>query len=177
MATDLIMPTLPGDQQSRHFFPERPRHLRSHSYQVPQGPQISPLGTPDHNALSTPASPKNYHARHLRPMYIPAVLRPNEFPTKRTFKCKPSDTNSNNSDTDSDCTLRRSNISLISLPSLTVFGHRLSRRSTGDSGKSFEGEWDLDLFPEVTALPTRKHWKVSYPAEPQRMAVIYLFPG
>jgi hypothetical protein len=47
----------------------------------------------------------------------------------------------------------------MSLTGLTVFGQRLSRRSTADSGKCLGADWDLDMFPKVTAEPTRKHWK------------------
>ncbi|KAI9166915.1 FYVE-type zinc finger-containing protein [Paramyrothecium foliicola] len=161
MATDLIMPVLPGNQQfSSHFLPERPvhHHRRSQSYQIPPGPQISPLSTSDisnHNA-STPGSPKAHHARHVRPLYMPAVLRPNsEFtPVKVVRSQTGSDTEPN-----SGLSSRRSSNSFITIPGLTGIGQRLTRRSTGDSGKSFDGEWDLDLFPEVTSVPTRKHWK------------------
>jgi len=38
---------------------------------------------------------------------------------------------------------------------------RLTRRSTDDSSKTFEDdELDVGLFPDVTAMPTRQHWKV-----------------
>lgn len=163
MAADLIMPTLPGDQQSRHFFPQQRLHQRTQSFQIPVGPQISPLSTsqstsPD--SVSNPTSPKAYHARHVRPVYMPAALRPNLFPSK-TMKPKADDAASASS-SDSDLTLRRTNSSIMNLPGMSVFGHRLARTSTGGSSRSsIDGDFDLDLFPEVTALPTRKHWKVS----------------
>ncbi|KAF7556085.1 hypothetical protein G7046_g6399 [Stylonectria norvegica] len=161
MAADLIMPMLPGDQQSRHFFPKRPSHARTQSYQIPSGPQISPLSTSGSNSpdsLSTPTSPKAYHARQVRPLYMPAALRPNMFPSKKV-RCKADDAGSASS-SDSDSTLRRANSSILSLPGMTLFGHRLKRTSTGDSSRSsFDGDFDLELFPEVTDLPTRKHWK------------------
>jgi hypothetical protein len=173
MATDLIMPVLPGNQQfSNHFAPEhRPgmNHRRSQSYQIPPGPQISPLSTSDlsNPNNSTPASPKAHHARHVRPMYMPAVLRPNsDFQPPRTTIKPPTVASGNNngggSDTEPNSGLssRRSSNSLITIPGLGGIGHRLTRRSTNDSGKSFNGELDLDLFPQVTDLPTRKHWKV-----------------
>lgn len=173
MATELIMPTLPSEHlhqpppTSRAFIPARPPHSRTQSYQLPSGPQLSPLSTSDNSgssngspghpqvSASTPASPKAHHARHLRPMYMPAVLRPNEFPTKRA-RCKPSMPESD--DAVSDRTVRRGSVGFMGM---TALGQRLSRRSTGDSGKSFDGDWDLDLFPQVKALPTREHWKVS----------------
>jgi hypothetical protein len=160
MAADLIMPMLPGNQQSQHFFPQRPHHVRTQSYQMPQGPQISPLSTSQDNSpnSSNPTSPKAYHARQVRPMYMPAALRPNMFPSKKT-KCKSEDAASTSS-TDSDCTLRRNNSSIMNLPGMTIFGNRLSRTSTGGSSKSsLDGDFDLELFPEVTSHPTRKHWK------------------
>jgi hypothetical protein len=174
MATDLIMPVLPGNQQfSSHFVPEhRPgmNHRRSQSYQIPPGPQISPLSTSDlsNPNNSTPASPKAHYARHGRPMYMPAVLRPNsDFQPPRTTIKPPTAGGGNNNNNgggsdvepSSGLSSRRSSNSLITIPGLGGIGHRLTRRSTGDSGKSFDGELDLDLFPKVTDLPTRKHWK------------------
>ncbi|EFY90737.1 Zn finger protein [Metarhizium acridum] len=170
MAAQLIMPTLPGDQpQSRHFLPNqhhRPHHARSHSYQVPQGLQISPLDTsamPQHQACSTPPSPKRGR-QHFRqggqPMYMPAVLRPcHEFTSRKVTRCK---TAGSTSSTDSDSTLRRANTAIMSIPGLSLFGRRLSRQSTGETGetgKTLDGEWKLDAFPEVTGQPTRMHWK------------------
>lgn len=154
------MPTIPGDH-SRHVFLKRPQHTRSQSYQITSGPQISPLSTSDsHGNSSTPTSPKSHHARQVRPLYMPAALRPNEFPSKRA-KCKPDDASSL-SGSDSDSTLRRNNSSLLALPGMSVFGQRLTRSSTGESSKSsLDGDFDLELFPEVTAMPTRNHWKVS----------------
>ncbi|OAQ70482.1 zinc finger domain-containing protein [Pochonia chlamydosporia 170] len=163
MAAELIMPTLPGDQpQSRHFLPnqqlQRPHHTRSHSYQVPRGPQISPLdtsGMPQNQVYSTPPSPKGRHGG--RPMYMPAVLRPcDEFPSRKVTRCK---TAGSTSSSDSDSTLRRANTAIMGIPGLSLFGQRLSRRSTGESGKTLDGEWKLDSFPEVSGLPTRLHWK------------------
>lgn len=162
MAADLIMPVLPGNQQSQHFFPQRPQHTRAQSYQIPQGThQISPLtpsGSPD--SMSNPTSPKAHHARQVRPMYMPAALRPNLFPSKKT-KTKPADIVTTTSN-EIDGALRRTNSSLMNLPGMALLSNRLSRTSTGDSNRSsLEGDFDLELFPEVTSLPTRAHWKVS----------------
>lgn len=169
MSADLVMPMLPSEQQhSRHFLPKRPHHSRSRSYQLPQGPQISPINTAGFNngnnsgAVSTPPSPKTYNARHVRPLYMPAALRPNdEFPSIAFTKPKSGDTSS---DSGSDSTLRRSNTGFMNLPAFSGIGQRLSRRSTGgspNSGNSLNGDWNLELFPEVTEMPTRNHWKVS----------------
>lgn len=159
------MPTLPGDQHSRHFFPrqQRPTHQRNHSYQISVGPQISPINTqsssPD-SASSNPTSPRSHHARQTRPMYMPAALRPNLFPSK-TSKM-PIDDGASTSSTESENTLRRTNSSLINIPGMSVFGNKLARVSTGDSAQSsIDGDFDPEMFPEVKSQPTRKHWKVS----------------
>ncbi|TDZ18357.1 FYVE-type zinc finger-containing protein [Colletotrichum orbiculare MAFF 240422] len=55
--------------------------------------------------------------------------------------------------------LRRANSSFINLPAFSVIGQKLTRRSTGDSGKVVDLELDPDLFPNVNGEPTRKHWK------------------
>ncbi|KAM5351579.1 hypothetical protein ACJ41O_004302 [Fusarium nematophilum] len=162
MAADLIMPTLPGDHQSRHFFQQRPQHQRNQSYQISVGPQISPINTnestsPD-SIASNPTSPRAYHARQVRPMYMPAALRPNLFPSKT--KNKTVDDAASASSTESDSTLRRTNSSIMNLPGMAVFSNRLSRVSTGESTRSsIDGDFDLEMFPRVTDLPTRKHWK------------------
>lgn len=164
MATDLIMPQLPDQQhavyfqQSQHqqpppqwqqqpvlpIFAPPSAHQRSQSSST----QISPLST-----SGSPNSPKAYHTRQIRPLYMPAVLRPTEFPSKPLPTRTP---RSENEDEEEDRTLK-SNSSFISLGS--AFG-RLSRRSTGDSGKCVDGNWNLDMFPKPTGPPTRDHWKV-----------------
>lgn len=163
MAAQLIMPSVPGaQQQSRHFLPNRRPHThnRSQSFQLPPGPQLSPNssnGFHEH-AVSTPPSPKAHHANHVRPVYMPAALRPNdEFPSRPLTKSRSGDSSS---DSGSDMTLRRSNTGFMSLSG--IVGQRLGRRaSASESAKSsIDGEWNLELFPDVTELPTRKHWKV-----------------
>ncbi|KAK3939902.1 vacuolar segregation protein pep7 [Diplogelasinospora grovesii] len=113
-------------------------------------PQISPLST---SGNVSPTSPKNYVTRHAPPMYMPAVLRPTEFPSKAPLP-KPKV----NPQRDAEERSLRPNSSYLSLAGLGGFG-RLSRRSTGDSGKCVDGNWNLDMFPKPTGLPTRKHWK------------------
>ena len=91
-------------------------------------------------------------------MYMPAVLRPNEFPYKAPAqRVRSADDGLN------DERLLRPNSSYLSLSGLSALG-RLSRRSTGDSGKGLESTWDLDMFPRPTGIPTRRHWKVCFPA-------------
>ncbi|KAI1878194.1 uncharacterized protein JN550_000376 [Neoarthrinium moseri] len=109
--------------------------------------QISPLSTSN---TPSPTSPKSYHGRQLRPLYIPAVLRPTDYPSKKTPTTKKSD--------DQDDDSLKASSSWSSLTGLGAFG-RLSRRSTGDSGKCVDGDWNLDHFPKPTAEPTREHWK------------------
>jgi len=107
-------------------------------------PQISPLST---SGSTSPTSPKN---RPPRPIYMPAVLRPTEFPSKATpVSPKPED------GADADERTLRSNASFMSMGALS----RLSRRSTDDSGKCVDATWNLDMFPKPTAAPTRAHWK------------------
>ena len=156
------MPTLPNEQQqSQYFMAQRPPHSRSQSYQIAQGPQISPLSTSDqssqHNA-STPASPTAYSAHQNRPLYMPAALRPNEFPSRSATKPKAS--SADNSDTESDSTLRRSNTNLRNVTSFGLFGKTPSRPGTSDQAVEFGDHWDMDIFPEITSAPTREHWKV-----------------
>ncbi|KAL7626992.1 Zn finger protein [Parahypoxylon ruwenzoriense] len=151
MATDLIMPRL-HEQPQAHFYPyQQPPSAHSHSPTYPsqgyQSQQISPLSTSNN---ASPTSPKPYHRQRLRPLYMPAVLRPTEHPSKRIPERK--------AEAQDDASQLSSNSSLISLTGLGSLG-RLSRRTMSDSGKHVEGEWDLDTFPKPTAQPTRRHWK------------------
>lgn len=173
MTAELIMPTLPGDQhqvpQPRHHF-QRPPHMRSVSYQVPASShQISPLSSSNESQenSSMPSSPRAYHARQARPLYMPAVLRPNSEFTQKLNRASTAP-----QDDQFDGNGRRlsngsggSSSSFINVPGLAMI-QRLSRRSTGDSGKCVEGGLDLELFPLVTDVPTREHWKVSSIASP-----------
>jgi hypothetical protein len=94
MATDFIMPRL-ADTKPSHFFQRQPplhtqalapaqpnAHVQSPDYALQQGyqsRQVSPLSTSNNGS---PTSPKPYHRQRLRPMYMPAVLRPNSFYNK-----------------------------------------------------------------------------------------------
>ncbi|KAI1417561.1 FYVE-domain-containing protein [Hypoxylon sp. FL1857] len=151
MATDFIMPRL-SDHPSAHFYPYQqaptvPSHSPTYPSQGYQSQQISPLSTSN---SPSPTSPKPYHRQRLRPLYMPAVLRPTEFPSRNVIGKK--------AEAQDDDSQLSSNNSFISLTGLSAFG-RLGRRATGDSGKWEEGEWDLDMFPKPTAQPTREHWK------------------
>lgn len=135
MATDFIMPRL-ADQAPAFY----PSHSQSHSQSSHQS--ISPL-----SPSGSPTSPtKAYHGRQLRPLFFPAVLRPTEYPS-RIKKAGGQD----------DDPIKTSS-SFMSLSGLSALG-RLSRRSTGDSGKCMDGEWKFDMFPQVSGEPTRQHWK------------------
>ncbi|KAK1464509.1 FYVE zinc finger [Colletotrichum cuscutae] len=158
MATDLIMPTL-AEQRGPSFYPQdRPHftHTRSHSFQTVPQPQpfrnrTSPLSTPHEGS---PTSPKSCLIESVRPVYVPAVLRPNQHHSKKPRAPKVEDL-----DGEDLLCLRRANSSFISLPGFSVLGAKLSRRSTGDSGKVIDLELDPELFPDVAGEPTRKHWK------------------
>ncbi|KAM7222401.1 vacuolar segregation protein pep7 [Rhypophila decipiens] len=144
MATEFIMPRLPDQRQQPHY---QPGQFQQASANYTHTPQISPLST---SGNASPTSPsKNHISRQIRPLYMPAVLRPTEFPSKAPAKLKGEE------EDQSEEQSLQSNSSFIGLPALG----RLSRRSTGDSGKCLDGEWNLDLFPKPTGMPTRKHWK------------------
>lgn len=144
MATDFVMPQLPDQQQANMF--QTSQHM---SYGSQHYSQISPLSTSNNTSPTSPS--KSYHSRQLRPLYMPAVLRPTEFPSKVPSKRSAEDPNSAAS--------IKSNNSFISLGGLTALS-RLSRRSVGECSKINTSDWNLELFPQVTDLPTRKHWKV-----------------
>lgn len=177
---DLVMPRLPDQQQAWFHHPHHHQptgHQRSFSYhmsqqQQPQQQQIqqqaqsqrqSPPGfsnSSDISPLSTsnstsPVSPKNYHGRQVRPLYMPAVLRPNEYPSSPALpKGSPA-----GEEVDDDERVVRSSGSFTSLSGILSLS-RLSRRSTGDSGKVVDWDWDLSNYPKVDGQPTRRHWKV-----------------
>ncbi|OTB08620.1 hypothetical protein M426DRAFT_158538 [Hypoxylon sp. CI-4A] len=152
MATDLMMPRA-FDQPQAPFYPSyqqsatAPSHSPTYPSQGYQSQQISPLSTSNNG--SSPTSPKPYHRQRLRPLYMPAVLRPTTHPSKDTGR---------KAEAEGDETLLSFNNSFINLAGLGALT-RLSRRTTGDSGKWLDDEWDLDLFPKPTAQPTRQHWK------------------
>jgi hypothetical protein len=165
MATQLIMPRLQEQQHSAFFQAQNQQKPQLPQWQQQQvlptfapppqqgqsSTQISPLST---SGSASPTSPKAYHTRQIRPLYMPAVLRPTEHPSRPL----PTRTKTDTSDDEDDRTLR-SNSSFITLSG--ALG-RLSRRSTGDSGKCVDGKWNLDAFRQPTGLPTREHWKVCY---------------
>ncbi|KAJ4304206.1 Zn finger protein [Collariella sp. IMI 366227] len=162
------MPRLPGQQQQPHYAPaqqprQQPRQHRQPAFQpapiptnYPASTQfnspVSPLGTP---GSVSPTASKNYITRQIRPMYVPAVLRQNEFPSK-VIPVRPKPEDEEDDDVPEDGL--RPNSSFMNLSGLGAFG-RLSRRSTGDSAKCVDGKWDLDQFPKPNGAPTRKHWK------------------
>ncbi|KAL2260977.1 hypothetical protein VTK26DRAFT_4840 [Humicola hyalothermophila] len=171
MATDFMMPRMPGQQQqSQSPYYARQQHQRQQfraqqlSFQPTQiaTAQPSPVASQYNSPISplsssgniSPSTNKSYITRQIRPLYVPAVLRPTEFPSKEP----PHEASPQDEDDISEEATPRPNSSFMNLGSLTPFG-RLSRRSTGDSAKCLDGKWELDLFPEPTGPPTRKHWK------------------
>lgn len=172
MAADLIMPTMPEHGvQSQYFatnYPvQRPHlsHTRSQSYhfapteasQQQAAQHTSPLSS-GHGSPTSPGGGRMHGSRQNRPLFVPAVLRPTNFCQPANLPRSP--LNENGPETD-DLTLRRVSSSFISLPGLGMFGSRLTRRSTGDSGKAFtDHELDPEMFPAVKSDPSRNHWKV-----------------
>jgi hypothetical protein len=164
------MPRMPGEQQNPYF---APAHQQRQQYRPQQAApfQPSPITTayPASTQYNSPVSPldtpgsvspnsKNYITRQIRPLYVPAVLRPTEFPSK-----EPPARSQLEDEVDIPEEGLRPNASFMNLGGLTPFG-RLSRRSTGDSDKCVDSVWNLDQFPKPTGSPTRKHWKVCFPA-------------
>jgi len=164
------MPRLADSQLSHHprYQSQMPAHAHTQSMgytpqpvaQGYQSQQVSPLSTSNNES---PTSPKPYHGQRLRPLYIPAVLRPTERPYKNNYGAKyegeAHEQGQGQLQGHDDERPMSSASSFISLPGLRVWGGY--RRRTSDDGKGSEGEWDLDLFPKPTAPPTRQHWKVS----------------
>lgn len=132
-------------QQQRQPTPPQSQPL------IQQSSDISPLSTSN---STSPVSPKNYHGRQVRPLYVPAVLRPNEYPSDAQRPIA-----SPKADGDDDERAIRSSGSFTSLFGISSLS-RLSRRSTGDSAKVVNWDWDLANYPQVHGHPTRKHWKV-----------------
>lgn len=155
MATAFIMPRLPDHQQTfGHFRSQSQLSSQTQTQTQTQAPiytqpQISPLSTGSNS--TSPTSPKSYHGRQKRPLYMPAVLRPSQPPARAAAAKKQED--------DSDSVkAAAANNGLIG-----AFG-RLSRRSTNDSSKSSDSDWNL--FPKPTSQPTRRHWKVCLSCSP-----------
>ncbi|KAG6008589.1 hypothetical protein E4U21_004229 [Claviceps maximensis] len=177
MAADLIMPTLPADQQqSRHYLPNMYSDENSavHIYkefnyrpqtfaQSQMSPvlHISPLDTScltQSPPSTTPSSPIGMPFQPGgRPLYMPAVLRRcDEFPPTMVSRCR---TAGSTSSSDSNSTLKRANALLMSIPGLSMLGHHFAQRPATESNMTLECDWELDSFPEVSGMPTRKHWK------------------
>lgn len=145
---------LPQQQQQPRQQPPPFHHQSSSS------DNISPLSTSNN---TSPTSPKNYHGRQVRPLYMPAVLRPTEYPsTAQVPKTSPGI-----DDSDDEDRIVRSSGSFTSLSGILNLS-RLSRRSTGDSGKVVNWDWDLSNYPKVNGFPTRGHWKVRTTAEAKK---------
>ncbi|PHH55415.1 FYVE-type zinc finger-containing protein C9B6.03 [Ceratocystis fimbriata CBS 114723] len=185
-------PQLPP--QSAHT--QHGRHSRSQSFQnMPSAPrdsrQISPLSTsgsntnPSNTNGSTPVSPQNNPSRRdgALPVYMPAVLRPNLFPSKKTRRSQlqitqvqspiqenqkldqqqqlqqpPVDVSSSHgSNSSNDGYVKERRNSILNLASYAL--PRLGRRRSTQDSRCSDDEWAMEAFPEVTSEPTRKHWK------------------
>lgn len=147
MATDFAMPV-------QQFTASPSQYTLYNSQSHPISPVNSASATPNN---SSPTSPRSNpplhlpaHTRQLRPpkspLYVPAVLRPTDPPRRaRQSPLTPPQSKDNSFD---DLENART----------------LSRRSTADSGKFglgaiSEAEWSAEGLGNVTATPTRDHWK------------------
>lgn len=178
MATDFVMPRFPNQQQQHQSgfqqqyrgFHNNPNMNRQHpppqqvSTGAPYQPsaqytgngnsqQISPLST---SGNVSPTSPKTL-TRQIRPLYMPAALRPNMYASK-----PPTSRPSSKDEEIVEEPKLKPNTSYIGLGALG----RLSRRNTGDSGMCIDPNVNLDHYPKPTGLPTRTHWKVFFPRFP-----------
>jgi hypothetical protein len=133
-------------------------------YGAPQQPSPvnSVTATPTNVSPTSPRTPNPFlqhqlplATRQLRPpkspLYVPAVLRPTERPSKQSSPMTPPRSVSGSMDSIHE----------------EENSQGISRRSTGDSknGMNYAAEdaWRIEEeFGEVTGLPTREHWKVRY---------------
>lgn len=140
--------TMPAQQ-----FTASPSQYALYSSQT-QAQQISPTNSmPTTPNTTSPTSPQSAYlpgvSRQLRPpknpMFMPAALRANEHQPRRIAKPPTPPESAHNSPDGNE--------------------RFLSRRATADSGKFGVGElskeeWSSEGEGQVTALPTREHWKV-----------------
>lgn len=89
---------------------------------------------------------------------MPAVLRPNEYHSSGATQPKVPRSPGADDVEDEERGVRSSG-SFTSLSGILSLS-KLSRRSTGDSGKVMDWDWDLSNYPKVNGQPTRSHWKV-----------------
>ncbi|KUI65010.1 hypothetical protein VM1G_00167 [Cytospora mali] len=153
-----IPPPPPPPQQQRlqqQLAQQRPQQPAQPPFQ--QSNEISPLSSSN---STSPTSPKNYHGRQVRPLYMPAVLRPTEFSTGAHAAKVSSPTGE--SDDERAIPSSGSFTSLFAISGLS----KLSRRPTADSNSTaVDWNWDLANYPKVNGQPTRRHWKADYEAE------------
>ncbi|KAI0199670.1 FYVE zinc finger protein [Astrocystis sublimbata] len=162
MATDFIMPRM-ADTKPSHYFQHQPQpHAYAHAQATDfmsqqaagyQSQQVSPLSSNN----GSPTSPKPYSRQRLRPMYMPAVLRPTQHPSKNGQATK-HEGEPQTPTQDDDRPMSSAN-SFITLPVLGAWGRPGRRPTDDDDGKCDDSSWNLDLFPKPTAPPTRQHWK------------------
>lgn len=160
MATDFIMPRFPDQHAyTQAIYNQSTAHPPSSQFPPQNYPQISPLSTSNPSNTSGPQSPKSHYGRQVRPLYMPAVLRPNEHPSKPRCDSR-SDSTFELVDTAGTSPVRP-NSSYLGLAGLNAL-NRLRRRSTDEKKKQPKDDlqgWNLDVFPAVTDMPTRRHWK------------------
>jgi hypothetical protein len=104
-------------------------------------------------------------------MYIPAVLRPNEFASKPAAHYRKEEDEQQQHLHNQQSRLADSRrASIMSLAGLSSLGQKLARRATDEN---FDGapaaDADVELFPSVAGPVSRKHWKVGVePCPPLR---------
>ncbi|KAK7742117.1 Zn finger protein [Cytospora paraplurivora] len=148
--------TSPQQLQQLQYQQAQQQPRRQSTPQLQQTSEISPLST---SGSSPPTSPKNYHGRQVRPLYMPAVLRPNQYSS--TTNLASASPNGESDDEDRTIQSTGSFTSLFGITGLT----KLSKKPTSDSGKVVDWNWDLANYPQVNGQPTRRHWKADYEAD------------
>lgn len=174
MASELVLPRripihqdgpIPAQQPKPCQYTSPENTFNCHPPQTCQPPvplgdsaPASPMNSSSTN--SSPTSPRSYYARQIRPNYMPAVLRPNEYQARR-LSSSGSDGAEDQKPPDQIVSRQNSN-NVLGPASINSFMGMFCGRPQ-KALRFFEDEDDLDHYPTVTDMPTRQHWKVIFP--------------
>ncbi|KAI7932470.1 hypothetical protein M0657_000600 [Pyricularia oryzae] len=154
-----IMPRLPDAAQNIFQQPQSQQFRSSNPYQTQYlNRQSSPPNSGSMLKQDSPPSPSGFPSRRRgnAPLFVPAVLRPNEFPSREPHEHR------SHASVDLPSSAPRSSpgsgfINLAGIGAISI--SRFARRSSADSNSFVESELEKKLFPPVTAEPKRSHWK------------------